>query len=70
MHSSHSPCVMTDTEQFYVRFCPCGVVHLAFGPSVVNLSRDAFLMVSESLQALSAEMKAQMTRSNVVSLHS
>lgn len=72
MHNSHSPCVMTDTEQFYVRFCPCGVVHLAFGPSVVNLSVAAFFSVTESLQSLSAEMRERMkqVQSNVVQINS
>jgi hypothetical protein len=57
---SHSPCVMTDTEQFYVRVCGCGVVHLCFGATLINLSPEAIIAVTETLKEVSNKLRFQM----------
>ncbi len=44
------PCVMTDTDSFYVKVCGCGVVHLNFGPTLLNLSPEVLVAVSETLK--------------------
>ena len=51
------PCIMTTTEQFYVRLCSCGVVHLNFGYSVVNVSPEAAIAITETLKELSSELR-------------
>ncbi|MEO5970130.1 MAG: hypothetical protein ABIQ95_09400 [Bdellovibrionia bacterium] len=57
---SHSPCVMTDTEQFYVRICGCGVVHLCFGATLINLAPEAIIAVTETLKEVSNKLRFQM----------
>jgi hypothetical protein len=46
---------MTDTEQFFVRICGCGVVHLCFGPSVVNVTLGTALAITETLKEVMDE---------------
>ncbi|MGE0616647.1 MAG: hypothetical protein AB7P04_13515 [Bacteriovoracia bacterium] len=57
MSNHGGPCVMTNTDQFYVRACGCGVVHLSFGPSVINVSQEAFVAVAETMAELSQEIR-------------
>jgi len=56
--STHThPCIMTSTDQFYHRICSCGTVHLAFGPTTLHLSIEAFIAVSETLSEVSDSLK-------------
>jgi hypothetical protein len=48
---------MTDTDSFFARICGCGVIHLCFGPTTLNLSAEAFLAVTETLKELSAAVR-------------
>jgi hypothetical protein len=60
MTSHHAPCVMTETDQFFVRICGCGVVHLNIGFAVINLSPEATIAVTETLKEVSAKLRKQM----------
>lgn len=57
--TAHTPCVMTDTDSFYVRICGCGVVHLCFGPTTLNLSPESVVAVTETLKEISAALRAE-----------
>lgn len=48
---------MTDTEQFFVRVCDCGVVHLSFGPAIVNATPETVIAITETLKGISAELR-------------
>lgn len=55
----HAPCVMTSTEDFYVRLCGCGVVHLSFGSTVLNLSPQVTVAITETLKELSENIRSR-----------
>lgn len=55
----HTPCVMTDTTSFFVRICPCGVVHLCFGSTTLNLSPQTVIAVTETLKEVSFEIQSR-----------
>jgi len=55
MHGSS--CVLTDKEQFYVRVCGCGVVHLGFGASSVNVSPDLIPFIAETLAIVARDLE-------------
>ena len=57
MANSCVPCVMTDTHQFYVRLCPCGVVHLSFGPAVIHATPETVVAIAETLRELSVGLR-------------
>ena len=57
-NTAHTPCVMTDTNSFYVRICGCGIVHLCFGPTTLNLSPESVVAVTETLKEISAELRS------------
>lgn len=51
---------MTNTDQFYVRICGCGVVHLCFGATTLNLSAETVIAVTETLKEVSQELRVRM----------
>lgn len=51
------PCIMTDTDQFYVRICGCGVVHLSFGVAVINVSIETAIAITETLKEVSTDLR-------------
>lgn len=55
-HDAHTHFIMRDTEAFYVRICGCGVVHLCFGPTTLNLTQQAVVAVSETLKEVAQEL--------------
>ncbi len=57
---SHTPFVMNNTEQFCVRVCGCGVVHLCFGATLINLGPEALIAVTETLREVSSKLRCQM----------
>src|SRR5689334_2792438 len=56
----HTPCVMRDTDQFFVRVCGCGIIHLCFGATTLNLAPEALIAVTETLKDLSDAIKMKM----------
>ena len=48
---------MTNTSEFFVRVCGCGVVHLSFGCTIVNVSPEAAIAISETLREVATELK-------------
>ena len=64
------PCVMSDTEQFYVCLCACGVVHLSFGPTVINATPETVIALSETLREVSQELRRRLAApENVIRGH-
>jgi hypothetical protein len=57
MSIHHPPCVMTNTDQFFVRICGCGVVHLSFGPAIINVTQETAIAISETLREVSLELR-------------
>jgi len=53
---------MTNTDDFYVRICGCGVVHLSFGATTLNLSSEAVIAVTETLKGISREVRTQLKK--------
>lgn len=49
MSSVHNPCVFHNADFFQVKVCDCGVVHLYFGATTLNLSTEAAIKVARSL---------------------
>ena len=69
MSYHHSvPCVMTSSDQFYVRLCTCGVVHLSFGCTVINVSPDAAVAISETLREVTENLRIELRKRVVSSL--
>lgn len=69
MSFHHSvPNVMTNSDQFFVRLCGCGVVHMSFGCTVVNLSPEAAVAISETLREVTDSLKIEMRKRMVNSL--
>ncbi len=58
------PCVMTNMEQFHVRVCGCGVVHISFGSTVVNVSSEVAIAISETLREVSGELRKRLALQN------
>lgn len=63
--TDHTPCVMTNTDSFYFRICDCGVIHLCFGATTLNLSPEALIAVSETLKEVSAKLKSELSLNGV-----
>jgi hypothetical protein len=61
-HDTHTHHIMQDTDSFYVRICGCGVIHLCFGATTLNLTHQAVIAVSETLKEITSELhfKTQM----------
>lgn len=57
MSAHYAPCVMTSTDQFSVRLCGCGVVHLTFGVSAVHVSPEALVEMSDILRGVASEIR-------------
>ncbi len=58
MHTHpHSPSVMTFTDDFFHRTCPCGTIQLAFGPTLIQMSPDALIAISATLAELAEELR-------------
>ncbi len=56
--SIHSPsCVLSNPEQFYVKVCSCGVVHLSFGFAMINTTPEALIAITETLKDVTYELK-------------
>jgi hypothetical protein len=55
------PCVMTSSDDFYVCVCGCGLVHLSFGPAVVNATPETVIALSETLREVSAALRAKLS---------
>ena len=51
---------MKDTDSFYIRLCPCGVVHLCFGAATINLTAEALIAVSETLKEVTASLRQKL----------
>jgi hypothetical protein len=51
---------MKDTDSFYVRICGCGVIHLCFGATTINLTEQAVIAVTETLKNVSLELISKM----------
>jgi hypothetical protein len=48
---------MTNTDQFYIRICGCGVVHLSFGATVINISAETAIAITETLKEVSVDLR-------------
>lgn len=46
---AHNPCVFRETDFFQIKLCSCGVTHLYFGPTTLNLSSESVRMLSHVL---------------------
>ena len=69
MSYHHSvPCVMTSSDQFYVRLCTCGVVHLSFGCTVINVSPEAAVAISETLREVTENLRIELRKKVINSL--
>lgn len=55
-HDTHTQHILKNGDSFYIRICNCGVIHLCFGATTVNLSEEALLAVSETLKDVCHEM--------------
>lgn len=63
MSFHHSvPCVMTSSEQFFVRVCACGVVHMSFGCTVVNVSSEAAVAIAETLREVTDTLRLEIRK--------
>ena len=61
MSSHHlSPCVMSNTDQFFVRVCGCGVVHLSFGCATINVSSKTAIAITETLKEVTLELRRKL----------
>jgi hypothetical protein len=47
---------MQDTDSFFVRICNCGVVHLCFGPTTLNVSEQTVIAITATLKEVSQEL--------------
>ena len=56
-HHPTAPCIMTNTDQFFVRICGCGVVHMNFGCAIINVSYETAIAITETLKDVSTELK-------------
>ena len=61
-HDTHTQHIMKDTDSFYVRICNCGVVHLCFGATTLNLTQDAVIAVTETLKEITQELELRKKR--------
>lgn len=66
-HDTHTQHIMRDTDSFYVRICSCGVVHLCFGPTTLNLTPHAMIAVTETLKQVSEEVKIRVQANSEIS---
>ena len=64
--TEHHSNVMSDLSQFAVRICGCGVVHLCFGPTTLNITPEARIQLSDSLRKVVLEFQNPMTEGNVI----
>jgi hypothetical protein len=60
MSNDHTPCVMTTMDSFYVKACGCGVIHLCFGPTTLNLSPEVVIAVTETLREVARDLRNQL----------
>ena len=61
MSSHHSsPCIMKNTDQFFVRICGCGVVHMNFGCAIINVSSETAIAITETLKEVSHQLRQQL----------
>lgn len=58
-HGNHSSAVMTSIDSFGVKICGCGVIHLCFGPSTINLTQETVFQVTELLNQVSRDLAAR-----------
>lgn len=54
------PYIMTNPEQFSVRVCGCGVVHMSFGCAVINVSPEAAIAISETLREVLGDLRTHL----------
>ncbi len=66
MSTDHAPCVMTDTEQFYIRACGCGIIHLNFGPAVINVTAEVMIAITETLKEAASELRTRLNAEDPV----
>ncbi len=55
-HETHTQHIMSETNSFYIRNCSCGVFHLCFGFTTLNLTAAALIAVTETLKEVCADM--------------
>lgn len=53
-------CIMTNTDQFFVKVCGCGVVHLNFGVAVINVTAETAVAISETLREVATELRSKL----------
>ena len=63
---NHAPCVMTNTDQFLIRVCGCGVVHLSFGPAIINVTAEAMIAITETMKDVAATLRQQLAGEDAV----
>jgi hypothetical protein len=51
--------VIDKPENFSVRLCGCGVAHLNFGPTTVNVTPEVALAITETLNNVAIELKSR-----------
>jgi len=56
-HDTHTQWVMKDMDSFYIRLCACGVIHLCFGSTTINLTSEALIAVSETLKEITPSLR-------------
>ena len=52
---------MTSMDSFFAKVCQCGVIHVCFGPTMLNLSPEVLIAVTETLKSLSSEVRVRLT---------
>lgn len=56
-HDTHTQHIMSDTSSFYIRICGCGIIHLCFGSTTINLTKNAVIAVSETLKEVVSNLR-------------
>jgi hypothetical protein len=64
-HETHTHHIMRDTDSFYVKICGCGVVHLCFGPTTLNLTGHAIIAITETLKGVSQELLSRLNNETI-----
>ncbi len=57
MDGHGGPGVMSNTDDFYTKVCGCGVVHLSFGATCINMTPAALLAVSDTLREVALTLR-------------
>lgn len=57
MSVHHSPRVMQDAEDFFIRICGCGVVHLNFGVANITATPETVIAMADTFQEVARTLR-------------